>query len=286
MEGKVFATRVWGFTPGIWPIASFGSDGICKNLLAKSAPGDVLVFVGTKGPPTPEAEQGCVLGYCMFGRDIVDTISVIDPDTLRPEAYDERGELRWPRGMVMARAWRVDLDPLPDLVATIGRQLERMATTYAVDLEADEAERVLALPVREVTLSGTERFDALRLKSERLAGRSIGPVPGSGARKGSTASDNRAAQTYVFRFGNSDCFKIGWAHDWCTRLNAVNAHVPFELLGRKWKPYLWHDWSCAEEAYAMEQRLLDALPQDRITGERVQIGSSDLEVIWARALVT
>lgn len=201
--GQVFATRVWGFEPGLWPVASFGSDGICANLIRRSQPGDLLVFVGTRGPPTQEHEQGNILGYCAFGRDIVDTLTVLDPDTIRPDSYDQRGRFRWPRAMVMTRAWRIDAAPLPDLVDTIGRQLPRMATTYAVPLGGPEAEQVLKLPAREVVLRGTDRYETLRLKADRLAGRTLGPAPGSGARRAVTPGSAR---------GRDLCLSL-WQHE-------------------------------------------------------------------------
>jgi hypothetical protein len=283
---KVFATRVWGFTPDVWPVASFGSDGICKHLLSRSDAGDLLVFVGTKGPPTIEKEQGRILGYCMFGRDIVDTDSVLTPEVLRPEAYNERGELRWPRCMVMVRAWKIDSNPLPELVATIGRQLERMATTYAVPLSEDEAGSVMALPASEVALVGTRRFDDLKRKTERLAGRSIGPIPTILGREATQGRGDEPAFVYAFRFGRRNCFKIGWAYDWQSRLNSINAHIPYELLGEKWEPYLAEKFSDATSAYSMEQELLDAFPENCIVGERVSIQSVRLDTAWANALVS
>lgn len=283
---KVFATRVWGFTPDTWPIASFSSDGICRNLLAQSQAGDLLAFVGTKGPPTLEHWQGKIIGYCMFGRDVVDTKSIIAPEEMRGEALNKKGEIRWPRGMVMARAWSVTADPLPDLVETIGRQLPRMATTYAVPLTEDEASAVLSLPVEEMRLSGTARFEELRLKAERLSGRSFGPAPTDGARNAVPPREGASAWCYCFRFGHSNCFKIGWAYDLTKRLEEIRKHVPDEVIGQNWQQYLRQEWPNADAAYDMEQRVLDALPQDKISGERVVINATDMDVIWAKAQVT
>jgi len=283
---QVFATRVWGFEPDLWPVASFGSDGICRNLIAQSEPGDILVFVGTKGAPTQAHEQGRILGYARFGRDVVDTLSVLRAEDVRPEAYDETGQFRWPRAMVLTQAWRIAADPLPDLVETIGRQLPRMATTYAVPLSDEEGRAVLSLSAAEEVLRGTERFERLRLKSDRLQGRSTGPRPHEGARRAGVQASDGPAFTYAFRFGQTDCFKIGWSHDPAARLKDINTHVPVEVTGAAWMPYLQQEWQDgADAAYDMEQRVLDLLPQDRIIGERFQIARDALDSIWLRAFM-
>lgn len=283
---RVFATRVWGFSPSTWPIASFGSEGICANLLKQSDPGDILVSVGTKGPPTASREQGRILGYGVFGREIVDTLKILKQEVIGPEAFDEKGRFRWPKSMVLTQAWQVDLDPLPDLVDTIGRQIPRLATTYAVPLSDGEAERILALPVCEVELKGTKFFGDLRLKAERLRARTVGPVPGSGKRSAVESAPQRRAYTYAFRFEGTNCFKIGWAYDWKARLNEVNAHVPVEVLGRRWVRCLFEEWDSAKDAYAMEQRVLDSMDQSKLVGERIQIDATALETRWAKAKVT
>ncbi|VAW05498.1 hypothetical protein MNBD_ALPHA04-2038 [hydrothermal vent metagenome] len=100
---KLFATRVWGFDPHNWPVVTFGLDGHRDNLLRKSSAGDAIVFVGTQGEPTTEKDQGRLLGVAQFGRDPVDTLEIIPEEVLRPEQYDERGNFRWPKALIMTR---------------------------------------------------------------------------------------------------------------------------------------------------------------------------------------
>ncbi len=281
---KLFATRVWGYDPATWPLATFGTEGICSNLLRASSPGDRIAFVGTKRAPTSEVEQGCILGYAEFGRDTVDTLSVLDANTIAPEAYDERGNFRWPRGIVLTRAWKVE-PPAPDLVETIGRQLPYNATTMAVVLSEDERIKIFQLPCHEVELTGSDAYQEIRRRTDILqgGGRSKGPVPSD--RQGGGYAVGQLSYTYVMRFGKTRCFKIGRTIDLNRRLGELNMHVPFELLEQKWQPYLSEQYENEDLAHEMEQRLLDSLPQECITGERFMIDATDLDILWAQCLM-
>lgn len=281
---KLFATRVWGYDPTLFAIASFGSEGLCNHLLKKSDPGDILVFVGTKGHPTLPHEQGKILGYIEFGRDVVNTLDVSYRDAYPPEAFEKNGALKWPRALVATRAWRVNVDPLPDLVETIGRQFTRDATTMAVDLSEEEASQILALPVVEVVLPEKKTLVELRRRNERLGhqGRSKGPTPS--ARGGSGYELGQVTQSYIMQFGNRPCFKVGLSTDVKRRLGEVNKHVPVEVLNEAWKILLTHKWDNEKAAYKMEQAILDALPQEKIIGERVRVPRRVIEGIWCKYL--
>ncbi len=281
---KMFATRVWGFDPTCFPIASFGSEGLCNHLLKKSAPGDILVFVGTKGHPTLPHERGKLLGYIEFGRDVVNTLDVSDRNAYPPEAFEKNGALKWPRALVATRAWKISADDLPDLVETIGRQFTRDATTMAVDLSKDEAKQILALPAVEVPLPKKKILEQLRLRNERLAphGRSKGPTPS--ARDGGGYELGQTTHTYIMQFGSRPCFKIGLSTDVKRRLGEVNKHIPVEVLEEAWSVLLTHEWDSENAAYIMEQAVLDALPQDKIIGERVRVPKRIIEDIWYQYL--
>jgi len=281
---KLFATRVWGYDPAIWPLATFGTEGVCNNLLRASSPGDMIAFVGTKGAPTSKEEQGRILGYAEFGRDTVDTLSVLDADTISPEAYDEHGNFRWPRGIVLTRAWQIK-KPTSDLVETIGRQLPYNATTMAVELTGEEREKIFELPCSEIKLVGSKAYQEIRRRTKILqgGGRSKGPSPSD--RQGGGYQTGQISYTYVVRFGKTECFKVGFTTDLNRRLHELNAHVPFELLKQKWQPYLSEQHVSEALAHEMEQHVLDAVPQEGITGERFITDAGELDVIWARCLM-
>jgi hypothetical protein len=94
------------------------------------------------------------------------------------------------------------------------------------------------------------------------------------------------ASTYALRFGKRNIFKIGHAEDVGSRLNAVNQHVPVEVLKEQWSVYLTQKWGTSAEAYAMEQRVLARMASKRTGFERVECSESDLSSVWAAALVS
>lgn len=283
---KLFATRVWGIDPVKWPLATFGTEGICAKLIRETSPGDRLVFIGTKGRPTKEEQRGRILGYFEFGRVVVKSLDVLERDSIMPEAYDKKGVFKWPYAVPLTKAWLLD-SPLPDLVETIGRQLERHATTMAVELSDTEAQKILDIPCHEVTIHGSKAYDAIVRRSENLhgGGRSRGPAPSD--RQGGSYKTGRQAFTYVMRFGGTNCYKVGYTNDLARRLGELNAHIPYEVEGQDiWKQYLTEHHEDERRAYEMEQRLLDALPPDNIIGERFTCDSMELEVLWAKCLMT
>jgi len=88
------------------------------------------------------------------------------------------------------------------------------------------------------------------------------------------------ASVYVFRFGERDVWKIGWATDVASRLADVNRHVPYEVLGERWVKV--HACPCvtAAKAYDAEQRLLAALRTPSSIGERVHCPPDALQRAW------
>jgi hypothetical protein len=89
-----------------------------------------------------------------------------------------------------------------------------------------------------------------------------GPQPSNWESTVSRATEG-SAYTYVFRFGKKDIWKIGWATDVKARLAQVNEHVPSELLGESWVEGFKEPRPNQQEAYEMEQRLLELLAKHR-----------------------
>ena len=90
---QVFAKRFYGFDPARRPIIGFGMEGNRDALIATSRPGDLLVFVGTKGEPTKPEERGKLLGIVEFARIPVDATDVVDPAVLEPHDFRTDGTL-------------------------------------------------------------------------------------------------------------------------------------------------------------------------------------------------
>ncbi len=279
---NVFATRVWGFDPTTWPVITFGLAGNRDKLLKESQVGDLLVFVGTQNEPTPEAMRGKLLGMAEIGRHPVDTLDVLPEASKNPNDYDEYRRFKWPKGILMIKAWR--FEPQPLLLNVLASQLTYQATPQAVLLDALDTDAVLNLKAIEVELPNSEPLKKARLLDRALGGHpTTGPLPSSW--QGSTGRDvNRQAFTYAFRFGNSDIWKIGHAVDIVERIKQVNLHIPSEIIPSAWRAIYQQKWSDAIEAYTMEQKVLESLEVYRTVGERVKCSESDVFAAWRSAI--
>ncbi|WP_417676014.1 hypothetical protein [Roseibium sp.] len=110
-----------------------------------------------------------------------------------------------------------------------------------------------------------------------------GPVPAHW--EGIVTRESGPATTYVFRFGASDVWKVGFAADVEKRLWQINQHVPIELLSEEWKVAKRISWSSADLAYAMEQQVLLRLARYRTMFERVRCCDEILDSAWEEAVV-
>jgi hypothetical protein len=109
-----------------------------------------------------------------------------------------------------------------------------------------------------------------------------GPRPSSW--EGTIVRANGPAWTYVFKFGDTDLWKIGFAADVEARLGQVNQHVPVELLDGCWSLHNCTKWRNPDLAYAMEQKILLFLKDYRTMFERVRCNRETLERAWENAL--
>ena len=281
---QVFAKRFWGFNPAVWPIVSFSLDGNRDNLLRESRPGDLVLFIGTEGEETEPDDRGRLLGLAEFGRNEIESADVLDLATLRPNAFDENGRLRWPKALPMVRAWR--LVTRPRVTEVLQRQLPYGATVRALLLDATDTAAVLALPREEVPIPDVPALSRLRDLNDalRMSGPTTGPRPTSW-----TSTTHRDSETeswtYAFRFGSKDIWKIGHAKDVAARLTEVNRHVPEEVIGEGWRVVLQHRWDTETKAYEMEQRVLKALRTPTSVFERVCCTRRQLESVWSASLV-
>jgi hypothetical protein len=276
---KVFITRVWGFDPDRWPVITFGLEGNRDKLLTESSPGDRIVFVGTLKQPTPEPLRGRLLGMAEIGRIAVDTLDVIGEDARRPHDYDEAGRFRWPKAILMVRAWRFVAQP--KLLDVLAEQLPYHATPQAILLSEEDADAVLKLASEEVAIPSSAALENAKLLDKALhASRpTTGPLPSTWT--GAAGRDvNRTAFTYALRFGSTDIWKIGYAVDVNERLKQVNWHIPVEVVPERWNLKFRQQWQSETDAYAMEQRVLMALARHRTEGERVRCTEPQLIAAW------
>lgn len=281
---QVFIKRFYGFGAH-WPVVSFSRPGSLDSLLARSEPGDLMAFAGTLGDQTAEPHKGRLLGLAEFGRSRLHSREALPPEIFAAAAKGHTGDIRWPHAMVMTRAWSFTGSPLPAMTEVLGRELPMAAISNAVLLSPAEQERVLALPREEFNVAVTR---AIWDEREAVAavvgpGGTMGPIPSSFT---TTVMRDalKAASTYAFRFGSKNVWKVGWAHDPSERLRDLNRHVPSEVLdNQRWGGGWIQKWASADQAYAMERRVLDSFAEDLKFGERVHCTMDRIEEVWRSA---
>jgi hypothetical protein len=281
---KVFAKRFWGFDPVGWPIISFGQEGNRDALIRASQPGDRIAFIGTQTEETAEEYRGRLLGLAEIGRIAIDSLDVLDRDSLAPKCFDNQGRFKWPKSLPMLRAWRFPDRPI--VTAILKKQLTYEATVRGVLLDDDDTAAVLALPVEEVAVRQVAAITQQRALADALGrGQTRGPTPTSSTTE-VTRDAGLPSNTYAFRFGGRDVWKIGHAMNIQQRLAEVNAHIPHEVLNERWSVSMTQRWPNQLAAYEMEQNLLTQLTQKRSEGERVLCTESYLLSAWVEALKT
>lgn len=284
MNPQVFATRVWRAELAQRPLATFSQAGYRDSLLRRAAPGALLCFVGTKNKNTQQGKQGKLIAIAEFGVEPVDAESILlelaGEVPLADSSYKD-GKFRWPYALCLIRAWQFD-EFLP-IEAVIGRQLKSSATPGAEELSPDEAQQVLNLPRHELVLPQISAIVAMT-GSVWAVGSDL-PTVGLPPFMGGFAVNRTArnASVYVFRFGETDIFKVGWANDVGARLRDVNSHVPTEVTGAAWKLFLARQFDDPSQAYQAEQEFLRGpMSGFRTIGERVRVTAEQLRSHWLK----
>ena len=281
---KMFAKWFYGFSPESASIIMFSHKGSRDSLLRDSEPGDLIVFVATKGNETAEEDRGRVLGAAEIGRKEVRTEEVVDISTSPARDFID-GKFRWPEAIPMLRAWRFDPPPMANEVFKEGN-LPHHAQVHAVRLSDIDEAAIRSLNWKEVELAPTTERQRQRRLSDAFSGQPTRPGPV--ARPGtytSTVFEKQEAWTYAARFGTSSIWKIGHTSDLDRRMQDLNAHVPVEYLEETWCVSWKHKWHSTDRAREMEQRLLTILDHRRTQGERVKCGEDEIEQAWIDAIV-
>jgi hypothetical protein len=280
---KVFASRFWGFSPDTHPAVTFGNDGHRDRLLRLSGPDDLVLFVGTQDYPTEPSEQGRLLGLAQFGRVPVDALEILNRDEL-PDHSFKNGRYKWPKALAMTKAWRFN-EPRPFLIDVLQDQLPMYATVGVVELDITDREAVLALPMTEIPVKASEASASLSELQSALSQNRKTRGPSAVSWSGEITRDvSGAAQTYALQFAKSNVWKIGWAKDAKARCCEINTHIPHEYLNEKWELRYVQNWPTGEDAFRMEQRLLNGLDHLRTVGERLKCDPQQLLAAWIKSI--
>ncbi|HEU0098744.1 MAG TPA: hypothetical protein VFQ67_08195 [Allosphingosinicella sp.] len=282
---KVYLTKTWGFSSPSGPL-QFSTAGWRTTARRLLEPGDLVAIVGTKGPETDEAERGKVLGVMEPTRHLV---SSLDYDLVRgPQDFDASGRYKWPFGLELARAWRID-DPRPLLSDISPRRFQMDSAQGIVLLDDADARAILALPRTEVGLLSSVAARA-RVEGADIARRKATPPPTT-QRRGIMHMRKAPAFAYAMEIVGAakPAVKIGWTFNWIQRERQFNHKAMPALGGLRYKTRLHHLFGTAREAFGMEQALLrrfDALRHGDNIEILTPVGMAEVDRAWADYLVS
>jgi hypothetical protein len=279
---QLFLTKVWGWDVPVGPL-QFSTSGWRDNALRQLEHGDRVVLVGTTGDQTPDDMKGRLLGVMEPSRE---PVMSLDFDVrARPGDFVD-GEYKWPVGLMNLRAW--SLPQRPRLAQISDRKFSMDSAQGIVPLSDDEAARVLALDWREEALMQPTAQAQARMAKRHGTAKRTAPPPTT-TRRGVMHMRRAPAYTYAMQVAGArpSAFKIGWAFDFKQRARQFNHAAMPGLGGLEYKPFRYHLWDTARQAYAMEQALLAKL-SGRLHGDNgeIVIGLSDkaFDAAWVAAI--
>ena len=276
---SVYMTKVWGFGVPCGPL-QFSTSGWRDRAREELRPGDLVVLVGTKEPPTADEDQGRLLGIMEPTTEPV--MSLDFPLQIAPHDFTADNEYRWPFALLNKRAWKLPARPLLEDISS--RRFTMDAALGIVPLTSDEADRVRSFESEEVPLLTSSRIIA-RTEGYEAARRRNAPAPTT-KRDGVMHLRKAAAYTYAMEIQgcSTSAFKIGWAFNHRARVRQFNLYALPELGGVKYRVKLTEFWDTARQAFKMEQELLRSFDSRRHRGNREVIQGvsyKELESAWS-----
>ena len=279
----LYMKKTWGFGIPSGPL-QFSTQGARDTAKSLLNPGELVTIVGTQGEPTPEHQQGKILG--LMEPTKIDVSSLDYSFQRRPEDFDEQGSFRWPFGLELRAAWRF-LEPLSYLSDVSQRNFGREGALGLVALAPADEETILALPREKVELLQPLRT-RVQISGEDIARKRAAPPPTT-TRTGVMHMRRWSAYTYAMAIDNAAtaAFKVGWAFDYKMRQRQFNSASLPQLGGLDYKVKLFHLWDTAMDAFCMEQWLLRHFDSLRHPANREVIAPltiKSLEADWASYL--
>ena len=277
----MYMTKVWSFPAPVGPL-QFSTQGWRDRARADLKPGDLVVLVGTKEDPTDPSDQGRVLGMMEPTTEIV--MSLDFEMHTRPTDFDDKGQYRWPYGLLNRRAWKFS-EPPPLLEEISARHFYKNAALGLVELTGPEAAAIEKLPREEVELLAPTKAYA-RVHGDDAARRRGAPPPTT-TRTGVMHLRAAPAYTYLMQIEGAaeEAYKVGWAFDYRTRERGFNLAALPQLGGLRYRTRLFELWDTARQAFGMEQAILRQLDVARHPANREVVHGVPYEKLQAAWIV-
>jgi len=199
--------------------------------------------------------------------------------------FDKNGNFRWPFGLINRCAWKITDRRLFGEISN--RKFRREGSLGIDPLTAEETTAVMQLAREEVRLLLPIRARA-RIEGDSVARRRVSPPPAL-TRQGIMYLRREPAFTYAMSIerARGGSFKIGWAFDYTLRQRQFNQAAMPTLGGLEYRTVLHRLWDTAQQAYRMEQWLLQQFDANRhLENHEVIVGVpySELEDSWVSYL--
>lgn len=165
-DGRVFLKSKWAPISDHWPAVSFSRMSVGQFLSREFRPGrDILVYVGTSGPDTenPDHKSRLLSAIVAEPNQILETRRIIPADSWTA-SVEAHGADKWPHSLAVVRAADIAGPPYPLAREVVPTAYSAFAIGSGrggvVEATGDERNRVMALPIRELTLNLTPDVQA------------------------------------------------------------------------------------------------------------------------------
>lgn len=189
-------------------------------------------------------------------------------------------KLRW-RSWI---SWDLMVDPADEQFII---PLSKLRTILGENhINARASGQSLLLPAEQEALS-LEVVNSPFVKQHRAkftgpAGPTTGPLPISWIGIVQRSAEEPAF-TYALQFGNRNVWKVGHTVDLGERIDQINKHIPYEVIGEKWEVRFQQRWNTSLLAHEMEQTVFQLASAARTVGERLFCSNTDIEAAWQSA---
>ena len=276
LGSRVFVTGMWGFNSAREGYVGFTSERTRDRLISLHQPGDLMLIVGQRGAFSDERDVGRLLGIVELA-----PVPILEPERMSEEAYrakvERHGAERWRFALPIKRSWVMgrEVKARALLPVSYAHKYARSVGASFRQLTPEETERVLALPVRPVSIWGEPEWapDKVDQRFEQSieAATRRGPRPTFGQR----SSDHTDGETKLYLMELLGCIdqlfsklqphqaqkiviKVGRTNDLKRRLKELNCGFP-SAADVRWSLVQAQTFDTAGQAHAAEQQLLTDL---------------------------
>ncbi len=269
-DRQIWLRAFYGFDPEGAGYIGFTKEGQRQSMMDQMRNGDLVLIYGAVEKLTDQELRAQALGFLE-----IELVPCRDRDRMSDSSYKwklDRGfEERWTHGIIVRRAWRVrNRVGIATIAPKAYESKNRFTrTTKAILLEADERERALSHPVRQVNVFG----EPIIAESELAKGTidavlkpSKGIAPSLGQRS-SNYVDGENLLYLMLLTGGADSLlskgaagfghalaKVGRTNDAVRRIKEVNCGFPQQAMFR-WKVEHQRKFENVAKAHAAEDEI-------------------------------